>query len=653
MKFNRIEIDNFMAVGEVTINVDNKGLVLIQGENLDDTSQNSNGAGKSTIVEALQWALFNETARGDSGDSVINRTAKKNCRVLIQIVDGDREYNIIRHRKHKDNKNRVLLLDVTNRSDVVDLTLGTDKATQEQINKIIGCSSDVFRAAIYSGQESQIDLPSLTDKHLKTIVEEAAGIDKMQLAHRIARERYAQTVDAVKTLEASIARVDDSIETATKQSEYCVTKSKEFAEQKVTDINEGKKKAASAAKKAKELKAKLDASDKAGLTAQLEEVTARIKGVDGEVAQQKKLSKSLTELTMKLKMAQSEFTSGKTDAERLKKQIDEVVKEIGTACSSCGHAITESSIGDRRIALTNELKSKVANVKTKGVEAKDLKDVLSKAQEELSTFESSMTDISEQVTQQKTIQSALNDVSALESSVIVAVNAAKTARASLDEIGKREDPYVEMKEREDEKLKLAKTQRENLDTELTAAKAKRQTAGCVVDVFSPSGIRAHILDTVTPFLNDRTARYLGILSDGNIQAIWSTLSKTAKGELREKFAIEITSTTGGASYKSLSGGEKRKVRLATTLALQDLVSSRASKPIELWIGDEIDDAVDVSGLERLMTVLEEKAKEKGTVLIISHNQLSDWVRQHATVVKKGGTSTMTGVLNLERDEELV
>ncbi|TOJ96769.1 chromosome segregation protein SMC, partial [Vibrio parahaemolyticus] len=70
--------------------------------------------------------------------------------------------------------------------------------------------------------------------------------------------------------------------------------------------------------------------------------------------------------------------------------------------------------------------------------------------------------------------------------------------------------------------------------------------------------------------------------------------------------------------------EKRKVRLATALALQDLVSSRASKPIELWIGDEIDDAVDVSGLERLMTVLEEKAKEKGTVLIVSHNQLSDW-----------------------------
>ena len=116
MKINRLEIDAFMAVGEVTIDLDSKGLVLIQGENEDDSSQISNGAGKSSIADALLWCLYNETARGDTGDEIVNRSLKKGTRVLAQLVDGDRVYNVIRHRKHGVHKNRVLLLDVTNKA---------------------------------------------------------------------------------------------------------------------------------------------------------------------------------------------------------------------------------------------------------------------------------------------------------------------------------------------------------------------------------------------------------------------------------------------------------------------------------------------------------------------------------------------------------
>ncbi len=71
------------------------------------------------------------------------------------------------------------------------------------------------------------------------------------------------------------------------------------------------------------------------------------------------------------------------------------------------------------------------------------------------------------------------------------------------------------------------------------------------------------------------------------------------------------------------------------MALQDLISTRATKAIKLWIGDEIDDAIDAAGLERLMVLLEQKAKEVGTVLIISHNDIRDYVRNEIIVEKKG------------------
>jgi DNA repair exonuclease SbcCD ATPase subunit len=164
-------------------------------------------------------------------------------------------------------------------------------------------------------------------------------------------------------------------------------------------------------------------------------------------------------------------------------------------------------------------------------------------------------------------------------------------------------------------------------------------------VFSPTGVRAFLLDEVTPFLNDQTAKYLGTLTDGHITATWTTLVKTAKGELREKFSIEVTSASAGETFKSISGGEKRKVRIACALALQDLVGRRASKPIELFIGDEIDDALDNAGRERLMTILEEKARDRGSVFVISHSDLKDWIRNTITVKKVDGKSTVEEALS--------
>jgi DNA repair exonuclease SbcCD ATPase subunit len=194
--------------------------------------------------------------------------------------------------------------------------------------------------------------------------------------------------------------------------------------------------------------------------------------------------------------------------------------------------------------------------------------------------------------------------------------------------------------------KIAETQK-SIDNRIQVQgqlAGEQEVAQAVTKVFSPAGVRAHILDTVTPFLNDRTAEYLSTLSDGNISAVWSTLSKTAKGELREKFVIEVENGKGAKSFRGLSGGEKRKVRLATMMALQDLVASRATKPLNLWIGDEVDDALDSAGLERLMSILERKAREKGTVLVISHNELRDWIDEVTVVRKSGGYSKVEGSL---------
>ena len=196
MNIIQLQIRRFMAMGEADLNLDKKGLVLISGVNEDDSSAASNGARKSTVADAMSWALYGNTARGESGDNIVNKTVGKNTYVRVSFEDSGEFYSITRYRKHSKGKNRVQVQHLKDESQMqVDpweaegttLTLGTDALTQVLIDRLVGCSASVFNSVVYLGQESMPNLPAMTDKNLKELVEEAAGITILQDALKEAR----------------------------------------------------------------------------------------------------------------------------------------------------------------------------------------------------------------------------------------------------------------------------------------------------------------------------------------------------------------------------------------------------------------------------------------------------------------------------------
>jgi DNA repair exonuclease SbcCD ATPase subunit len=186
-----------------------------------------------------------------------------------------------------------------------------------------------------------------------------------------------------------------------------------------------------------------------------------------------------------------------------------------------------------------------------------------------------------------------------------------------------------------------RTQLDKARDDLKALNLKIDALNKIKYALGRKGFRGEVLDQVTPYLNNRTQHYLEGLSDGNIEATWTTIDEDTNGDYRENFQIQVRHKSGVDNFAGLSGGEKRKVRLACALALQDLVATRAVKPIKLFIADEVDDALDAAGLELLMGILEAKAREVGSVFIISHNDLADWVRNKITVTKEHGVSTFS------------
>jgi DNA repair exonuclease SbcCD ATPase subunit len=644
MNFSKIIIHNFLTIGHAEINLKERGLLLIQGNNKDDSSADSNGAGKSSIADAICWALYGVTARGVSTDAVVNKSAKKDCYVELFLEDGGEEYCIVRHRKDTTNKNATF---VKQKSAIpgampTDLHKGTERETQEVINAIVGCSLDVFQAAVYAGQEKMPDLPAMTDKQLKLMIEEAAGVEVLAKAHQIARDRLntAQKEMAVltstsATLAAQFSSTNDSlIEEKDKQATYEVSR-KPLAKSELTKV-------VALQAEDKKLEAEIAAELAKGRGKELEEIAKTFASLQGERDELDRLNKAVLAAHKTFASAEASARNAKTAHTNAVEALRTVDEKVGTPCGECGKDYCEHDIEAVKLLRQADLETATKHLREVADEYKSAKEALHNAQKLASDHEKSMTDVSAMAARQKVLQDELAEVEKLghrRGSIERDVAMLKKSAKDILEATNPHAATVTMLEKQITELtrKMGENQAKIDEVEETVALLED-----AVKVYGPAGVRAHILDTVTPYLNDRTSHYLSALADDNIHAVWNTLTTNAKGELKEKFNIDVVNDKGAESFDGLSGGEKRKVRLATAMALQDMVASRATKPINIFIADEVDHALDESGLERLMTVLNEKAKERGTVLVISHNSLSDWIDEVITVTKEAGYGKVAG-----------
>jgi len=173
MKFKRLFVKNFLSIGEIDLDFGSyNGLVLVEGVNKDSKASESNGAGKSSIFEAIYWVLFGKTKRGLIGDNVINFNAGKDCVVILEFDDC----KVIRARKHKEYGDNLLFYKAGK-----DLSKGSIKDTQLEINKHLNMSELTFLKTISFGQGDVKPFASLTDKELKEVFEQALKLTDLSL----------------------------------------------------------------------------------------------------------------------------------------------------------------------------------------------------------------------------------------------------------------------------------------------------------------------------------------------------------------------------------------------------------------------------------------------------------------------------------------
>ncbi|HII0095624.1 TPA: AAA family ATPase, partial [Klebsiella pneumoniae] len=588
MKFLTLEVENFMALANAKVELDQRGLVLIQGVNAGDSSAASNGAGKSTLMNSLMWCIYGETSHGVKGDDVLSTGHEKNCRVKVTIEDEGKRYAIIRHRKHKEFKNRLIV-----RGEDGDMTKGKDSLTQEFVERLIGASKEVFMASIYASQEAMPDLPGMSDKNLKTIVEEAAGVDRLTKAYAIARERANAAAARMETTKTKMDACLSLVESAQNELESAKTSSEAWERDRSERLDVARADLVGAEVTLTEVEMELRSlpeqiRDTENAIGKEREKLASKEEHDAKLV---KVRGAITDIRASIRITENIQKEAMQRARALKVKAEEVNTKVGEPCPTCGKAYCVEDLSTVKESFVEQARSEISQAQASATSVAKYQEHLEKALKIESSLVASTPDVSAIISRIEQLTKELGTLRHREKEVVAVEALVARARSEVDRITKEINPFLAVIKRHEESLAANKSNYGVLKTELKNIQEQALLLDKARQVYSPAGVRSHILTSVTPFLNAQTAEYLNTLSDGNIVAEWSTMESTKKGEWRDKFNISVRKIGASKTFQTLSGGEKRKVRIACSLALQDLVASRASKNIELFIGDEIDDAL--------------------------------------------------------------
>jgi len=227
-----LTVRNFMSVGNATqaINFDRRDLTLVLGENLDLGGDGSrNGTGKTTIINALSYALYGQALTNIRRDNLINKTNGKNMLVSLEFSVNGRDYRVERGRKPN-----VLKFYVNHEEQAAeDDSQGDSRETQEAIESVMGMTHDMFRHVLALNTYTEPFL-SLKANDQRVIIEQLLGItllseraERIKELNRVTKDAISQEEMRIRAVTEANKRIDEQIASLEKRRTLWLNKQAE------------------------------------------------------------------------------------------------------------------------------------------------------------------------------------------------------------------------------------------------------------------------------------------------------------------------------------------------------------------------------------------------------------------------------------------
>jgi DNA repair exonuclease SbcCD ATPase subunit len=590
-KIKSLTVKNFMSIGNVTqsVNFDRTDLTLVLGHNMDlggDDAGARNGTGKTTMVNALSYALYGLALTNIKKENLINKTNGKNMLVTVEFENNGNQYKIERGRKPNILKFYVNGQDKTS-EDIEDDAQGDSRETQKEIEKLLGLSHDMFKHVLALNTYTEPFL-SMRSNDQREIIEQLLGITQLSAKAEKLKELAKSTKDSITEEEYRIKALQDSNKKIQEQIESLEKRQRLWLAKKDEDID----KLASALESLKDI------------------------DVETEIANHKLLEEYYTKVKSKqeadkwLKSLRADFVKEEKIYDKLEKEITDLEDHKCFACGSKLHDNKQESI------LAGKLKQK-----------KDSEKHMLKLQAQDNEYEK--------------ILGEIGDVGKPPKVFYDTIEQAMEHRASIDKLSSQlehrlleQDPYVE----QIADMRISAVEEISWD-HMNALTRMKEHQDFLLKLLTnkDSFIRKTIIDQNLAYLNSRLQYYLQQIGLPHTVKFQSDLTV-----LIEELGREL-------DFDNLSRGERNRLILSLSWAFRD-VWEGLYKPINLLFIDEmVDSGMDTSGVESAMAILKKMSRERNkSIFLVSHkDELSGRVNNILTVIKENGFTTYSNDIEIK------
>jgi exonuclease SbcC len=682
----RLEVINFLAY-RTPAPLDFAGIhvAVLCGEN---------GAGKSSLLDAVTWALWGK-ARAKTDNELVHQ-GQSDMRVEFTFALGEQLYRVIRAKKLGRGATSLLDLQSANgQGQFASIGESTIPKTQEKINRVLRLTHETFVNSAYLVQGQADEFTSKRPTERKQVLADILGLQEWEEYETRAKEKIKAIDLRLGVLEQQLKDIEDEL---ARRPDY--ERELTAAQAKVIEVGERLRQAEAGW-------AQIDAARQAmiALERQINDLTRRIREAEQELAlldgelrearlkadktalyrEQELTQRSLTGLeeqeverervnTARQTVAELAATlrgqneAARAEADGLKKRLEALEAATEPCCPTCGQALEEPARADLVSRLNLEVEARRSQYRENQAQLKKLaedqaaydrwlqqtthnlrgKPALVKRAAELAAALESADEARERIAalQERRArwaagldtdkaQRAHLDVEAEQHNRVLHDAAAR--QRALDQL-RSEDTLSKARlgaaQQRLASLDGLTKQREQKRAERQAQADERGLYEELREAFGKRGVPALMIEAAVPEIEASANALLARMTGGRMHLRFNTQRETQAGETRETLDIQIADELGTRAYENYSGGEQFRVNFAIRVALSQLLARRSGTQLQTLIMDEGFGVLDATGRERLVEAINAAQHDFQRILVVTHiEELKDAFPARIEVVK--------------------